>query len=407
MAAYDAYLQGRNHLFRTFATFQPAHAERSVQALREAIRRDSSFAEAHAWLGLAYASRPPVAGTAGPWLDSASAAIERARKIEPDLPAAHLAQARIYRYLGPDSIPAVITSLRRALELQPNHALAKSALSDALAADGQYAEALQLAREAVQLDPRNPEVLQEMADHLRAAGFYEEAKAWYRSLLGIEPDHLPGVGGLADTQLLRGRPDQALQTWERFLERQDPPYIQHAMVGAAAAALAADRPERAKDYLERPVEGLSASPGGVVLNERRPRFRALHGLSEFRLGNRGRGRQFLQETADFIRPRLQRDTPFYVPTLFTLAGTQAALGRPDRALEHLKQMRGAAGGWYLGILTSPRLDDLRSDPRFEEMVRVMEAEREKIREEVRQLGIDLYPPGAEPYSAGQAESASK
>lgn len=55
------------------------------------------------------------------------------------------------------------------------------------------------------------------------------------------------------------------------------------------------------------------------------------------------------------------------------------------------------------ILLSPLLDDLRSEPRCQKIVRGIEARREEARERVRRLGLDLYPPGAAPDSVGQAD----
>lgn len=42
----------------------------------------------------------------------------------------------------------------------------------------------------------------------------------------------------------------------------------------------------------------------------------------------------------------------------------------------------------------PFFDDLYSDPCFKKIFRELEARRGELREEVRRLGIDLYPPGS-------------
>jgi len=77
LAAYDAYLQGRNYFWRFWGSTNFAHRDSAIARLREAVRRDSTFAQAHAWLGLAYTFRSPSFGGESRWLDSAEIAVER------------------------------------------------------------------------------------------------------------------------------------------------------------------------------------------------------------------------------------------------------------------------------------------------------------------------------------------
>ena len=93
-----------------------------------------------------------------------------------------------------------------------------------------------MAREAVQLGPRQPIVLQEMADQLRAVGLYDASEAWDRRVLEIEPGYFEAIRGLALTQLRRGRPGVALETWQRYLEGTDRPSA-FALEFVAEAAL--------------------------------------------------------------------------------------------------------------------------------------------------------------------------
>ena len=419
LVAYEAYLRGRSSWFETWATQAPDDVQRSIEALREAVRRDSTFAEAHAWLALAYANRS-VTGEENRWVDSASAAVERAKAIDPNVAAAHLAEAEVhrYRFREPRAVGSVavrIAFLRRALELQPSHVLAKSTLGDALGAHGQHVEAIRVAREAVQLAPRQPLILQELADQLRAVGLYDASQAWDRRVLEIEPGHFEAIRGLAFTQVRRGRPEPALETSERYLEGTEEP-SPFALEFVAQVSLAAGQPDRAKGYLDR------------IKEERRRRFQEgreakpdpsptglsyrLLGLTEFRLGDRQQGLTILQKVADSLRAEVseQEASPDTVERLaqseFDLAHVLAALGQSEEALELLRAAD--LGGSGHGLLTygmgleSPFFGDLRSDPGFQEIVSEVEARREKIREQVHQLDIDLYPPGTEPNSVADS-----
>jgi hypothetical protein len=81
-----------------------------------------------------------------------------------------------------------------------------------------------------------------------------------------------------------------------------------------------------------------------------------------------------------------------------LAGAHAALGKRQEALHRLEQglKRTSPEILTLILLSGSPFDELRSEPRFEQVVRRIEARRARVHEKIRQLGIDLYPPGAEP-----------
>ncbi len=409
LAAYDAYLKGRNAISQYWATIDQAHIDRAIGHLRDAIRRDSSFAEAHAWLGVAYSLGPGRSR-----IDSAAASVKRAKAIDSDLAAVHLARSYVYERRGATS--ARIEALRRAVELQPSHGFATAILSDALETGGRYAEAVRVAHKAVRLSPRRPIVLQEMADQLRAVGLYDASAAWDRQVLEIEPGHLESVQGLTWTLRLQGQPERALQTWERFIEERLPDPA--SLVLAADAALRAGHPERAKAYIER----ISAAHQRTRSEETPSRSedtgwriweRGHLGLAELRLGNQERGRELLTAAVDSFRAEFERpDEDVGSRVHVEVAKFYAALGETERALRLLEQAiagtedNGFEGSGKQELLTSSFFDNLRSEPRFQKIVEQVQAERRKAREEVLQMGLDLYPPGTEADSAQQAKAPS-
>lgn len=135
-------------------------------------------------------------------------------------------------------------------------------------------------------------------------------------------------------------------------------------------------------------------------------MRARLGLAEFRLGNGERGRRLLQHVADSIRSVMEdtEDSPY---ALFLLTDIQAALGQPDRALEYLERRWHTGSDLPVRGLLSPFLDDFRSEPRFQAILKEFQSQQRKARQRVLELNLDLYPPGAEPDSREETTMAPR
>jgi protein kinase/serine/threonine-protein kinase len=383
LAAYEAYLRGRGQVLQFIGQWTTELLDRATENLREAVRRDSTFAEAYAWLAQAHRARiiNLSAEEAPRWLDSASVAVERARQIDPDLAAVYGAQALIYRARD-DSLQAAAAALRKALKLQPSYSMAKAALSVNLADRGKLAEGVRIAREAVRLDPRRPVVLKNMGDRLEDVGLHGAAEAWYRHTLEIEPSYATAHAGLASNEMSRGRPERALALWQDYFDQAgSPPTVFYQF--AAVAALAAGRPERARDYLRQ-----QGDEAGLLL-----------GHVELRLGHNKRGHRLLRQGIKDLRGEIERGARLNRPYGMWLAGALATLGRTGEALQEVERAAKDGPAWGRDMLRwYPTLDTLRSVPQFQEIALEIEARREEAREQVRRMDIDLYPPGTKPDS---------
>lgn len=109
------------------------------------------------------------------------------------------------------------TALRQALLVVPGYTPAQSHLSAALLAQHQFAEALSLAQATYAADPRALLALATIGDAQLALGQVSEAEATYHAL--AEQISAPAVyGRLAQVDLLRGRPAQAIRRMQQALE---------------------------------------------------------------------------------------------------------------------------------------------------------------------------------------------
>ena len=378
-----------------------------MKYLREALRQDSTLAEAHANLAEGYTARYNATAE-DQWLDSASAAVDRALRIDPDLTEAHNAQARIY--LVVDSLQAAENLYRRVLRREPSNDEAAHRLSDVLARAGHPVDAVRWAHRAVRVAPRAPFRLANMGFRLGLIGMIDAADAWYRRAAELGRDHFTFLGALAQLQAQED-PERGLKTIRAFVDRN--PRDASGLSQAVGIALLADHPEKAESFHERAekAEWERLSAGSSSPDEEStlsPGERIELGLIEIQLGNEDRGRSLLRTGVDSLRTVWSRDeiTKSWGRT-FWVAGAHAMLGNREEALDllDLGLERNApvfeAGGLILGSLSNnPLFDNVRSDLRFQKIVREVEARRAKIREEVRQLDIDLYPPGGERDSVG-------
>ena len=149
LGAYDLYLVGKQAVWQR----SPESIRRAVTALERSIELDPDFAPAHAELSLAlggasaYTDADPEAAR-----KRAAAAAYRALALDPDLPAGHLALAFVHSYRGDDR-EAILGEIKRAVDLNPNYALAVYQYGRHLGFAGRDAEAAEWLDKALQLDP--------------------------------------------------------------------------------------------------------------------------------------------------------------------------------------------------------------------------------------------------------------
>ena len=183
--------------------------------------------------------------------EEADELLRRARELRPHDPATlqNVAEALRKQERYEEALPAY----RAVLELDAEYALAHAGMGDALFRLERYAEALEaLARaatlqpdlpmagslhrlmgraaqelgrpeaadhfeRAVQLDPRDAEALDRLAMLRFGEQNYEAAFGLYQSLIEVNPDNAQTHSNLGATLYYLGRPEEALQSFERAL----------------------------------------------------------------------------------------------------------------------------------------------------------------------------------------------
>ncbi|NIV17842.1 MAG: tetratricopeptide repeat protein [Woeseiaceae bacterium] len=142
-AAHEAYLRGLYLMAQDTRAGYSAAAEE----FRKALSHDPDYAIAHAGLAMV------IAGEPNSQVRSRSALhVRRAMALDPSLAEAHVAEGLLlYRELN---LEEALTSFRRAVQINPNYALAYSWMGQLLNLDlGRYDEAFPVRERAMRLDP--------------------------------------------------------------------------------------------------------------------------------------------------------------------------------------------------------------------------------------------------------------
>jgi TolB-like protein/DNA-binding SARP family transcriptional activator len=311
-AAYTEYLKGRHFLGKLDGVSFRQAREHFQQAL------DVDPASARAWSGLADAYEHLSSVSAlhpGDAYPRARAAAERALELDPDLAEAHASLAMAFSMYYRDSETAE-RHFQRAIELDPSYARARRMYASHLRNLGRFDEALAEVRQAQELDPLSAFPRLEEGIILYVARRYDAAILQCRRLLDTAP-------GSAHAHMLL-----ALV------------YTQQRQYQEALAALTAGDP-----------------------NGNQPDAHAIRGYIHAKTGRRDEARRTL-DTLD----QLGMEQPV---SAFHKATIHIGLGEHDRAMDLLEQAAHERIGLIRLLNVEPIFDPLRSQPRFQALLRTV------------------------------------
>ena len=307
--AYQLYLKGVYHASK----FNKEELDIGLGYLRQAVAVDPNYALAYT--GLAYYYYLVVDFTMSPHeaMPKAKEAAKKALEIDDTLAAAHADMATVYWYYE-WNWSAAEKEFKRAIELDPNDAITHEMYGWYLVTMGRVDEGISEARRSQQLDPLQQEHTLVLGWDLYLARRYDEAIEQYRKAIELEPNYWIGYSWLGHA------------------------YAQKRLWPEAVAAF--QKARSIEDVIAEPLTGL-----GYVY--------AVSGQKE-------EARKVLDELKD-------RAKHPYV-SAYLIATTYAGLGDKDQAFASLEKAY-EARSWYLTHLKlDPKLDSLRSDPRFEQLV---------------------------------------
>jgi TolB-like protein/Tfp pilus assembly protein PilF len=309
--AYQLYLEGRYYWNKRTGEA----LKKSVDYFNQALEKDPNFALAYVGLADAYSVIPFYSvGSAQESFPKAKAAARRALEIDDTLAEAHTAMAAVlvdYDW----NLPESNREFRRAIQLNPNDANAHHWYArENLTIMGQFDKALAEMRRAQELDPLSLIINANVGKAYFNARRYDEAIEQLRKTLEIDQGFFVAHHYLGSAYAMKGAFSEALSEYQKAHQLNDDPHV-------------------------------------VALTGR------LYAVS----GKRAEALKTLAQLKSIARER-------YVPD-YSIALVYAGLGEKDQAFELLEKSYRDHTVDMLTIYYDPLIDNLRSDPRFTDLLR--------------------------------------
>jgi serine/threonine protein kinase/tetratricopeptide (TPR) repeat protein len=214
--AYDYYLQGQQFLGQVS---RPRSPDMAAEVFRQAIQLDPDFALAHAGLSEAL-WRIYQRENDGNLLDQAEEEAERAAALDPDLPAAQVARARVYRSTG--RYGQSIAELRQVLARHPKPDEAEGELAFSYEQSGDLKAAEEALIAATRLRPDHWHHWNSLGAFLVKMARYPEAREAFERANELAPQGLAWpLINLATLKLLAGDSAGAIEAFEQFKGQVD------------------------------------------------------------------------------------------------------------------------------------------------------------------------------------------
>jgi TolB-like protein/Tfp pilus assembly protein PilF len=309
--AYEAHLKGRYYWNR-----RPAELDKAMTQFGQAIAKDPGYAAALVGLAdclnslTAYGIAPRNQGSV-----KARRLAQRALEVDHSLAEAHsaLALAAIYDY----DFSTAEREFERAIELNPRYAPAHGIFSFYLVVMGRYEEAYTEAQRGLRLDPLSSISNAYLGWVYFYGRRYDLAIEQCQKTIGLDQNSAAAWGFLAWAQSCKSQHESAITSFRKACEIW-PGSSPIAWLGAACAA--AGRRDEAHKVLEQ-LDQLS----------QQQRYAAPYGVARI----------------------------------------YAALGQKDEAFRWLEAAYEQRANWMVIVKVDPGFDDLRSDQRFQELLRLM------------------------------------
>jgi serine/threonine protein kinase/Flp pilus assembly protein TadD len=310
--AHQFYLKGRYYAGRG----TKEGLEKGIQYFNQAIASDPSYALAYD--GLAYDYFMAEEWTLSPHdaMPKAKEAAKKALELDDTLAEAHASLGNVNAFYDWDWAAAE-SEFKRSIELKPNYALAHESYSWYLVAIGRSNEGIAEGQRAVDLDPLSPGTNTELGLVLYYAHRYGQAIEQLRKTTDLDPNY----------------------------------WYAHEYLGLAY--------EQQSQYPEAIAELQKAVQLAGVITEPTAWLARAYAVS----GKEAAAQKLLDALK---QPSKQA---YLFP--YDVAMVYAGLGERDQALAWLERAYQERSSFMIALKVDPQLDSLRSDPRFQDLVRRM------------------------------------
>jgi len=307
---YELYLKGRYYWNRR----TEEGAKRALAYFQQAIERDPANAQAYAGLADSYHvlgyynSLPPEEA-----YSKAEAASRKVLELYDTLAEAHAALGVVRHEFNWTWLEAE-KEFKRAFELNPGYASAHQWCADLFIELGRHEEAVAELKRALQCDPLSMIINTNLGRAFYTARDYDRALSQFHKTLDIDPSFAYAHAELGLAYEQKGLFEEAVDEFQR---------------------------------------GVSLSGGGTYALARLAHAYALAGKTD-------ETQSMLTQLRDLAKQK-------YVSP-YDFAAIYAALGEKEQAFTWLETAYEQRSHWLTHVKVDPRLDPLRSDPRFQDLL---------------------------------------
>lgn len=292
-----------------FNKLTPDGVQKAIDYFRRAIQRDPNYALAYAGLGDGHNYLTQR--------DEAKKALIRALELDETLGEAH-ASLGFFRFLYDWDFAGARKEFELALALSPGYAEAHHWYAIYLANLGRHEDAEQHASKAVELDPLSLLMNMTPALNLYLAGDYDRSIEQLQKIIDMEPRFIAAISVKGNVLVQQGRYEEALSEFKEVLDLVKGAESAEVSVKALTAQAYARQGRRydALNLLDDVIAAGSASP-------------------------------------------------------YSIAGIHSALGDNDSAFKALNDAYQQHDVQLVSLKVDPSLESLRSDPRFQDLVKLV------------------------------------
>jgi TolB-like protein/Tfp pilus assembly protein PilF len=215
--AYDLFLRGEYEFHQAESSLAADAFDRADAFYRQALAHDPNFAEAAAELARNRLWRHwQVSPLAPAELEEVKSLIDRALALAPNSPEAHYVLG-LFFYWGHRQYEVALVEFNRALELQPNNALARQYCAYVYRRRGEWERSLIDSQRAQELDPRDAEIPSELGSTYLTLRLWKDAERAELRALAIDPHYAVAAMFLLSSRVnATGDVDSAQQALDGF-----------------------------------------------------------------------------------------------------------------------------------------------------------------------------------------------
>ena len=380
--AYDFYLQGQGYLQGYDKTENLASA---VTVFQHAIMLDPNYALAYAGLGEAY-WQTYLASKDSQWVQSARRACDQARKLDPQLAAAHACLGRIDS--GTGEYEKAVEEFQRSVAADPTSDDAYRGLAGAYQSLSMPSAAEQTYRRAIDLRPQYWGGYSFLGSFYYNQARYAEAAAMFMQVVALAPDSFRGYSNLSAAYYYEGRYEDAIQAVQRSIAIRP---TQGAYTNLGSANFYLRRYDQATQAYEKAVrlspkdyalwwnlaDGYYFAPGKrsqaaqayQQANSLAAEALRVNRRDAYALGVLAYCHAMLEDrkpALEYLNKGLQMD-PQGAEMRFKAALVYTQLGDPTRGLDWLKKSLDVGFSPTI-VRDTPNFDALQADPRFKALI---------------------------------------